>query len=105
MKHGPLALIDKDFCSVVIMPNDSVFKKSLVNSHEIKARNGKVLAITNKKMAVDLADDVIFVPETIEYLSPLLTTIPLQLFSYYMALKLGRNPDKPRNLAKTVTVN
>jgi len=105
MKHGPLALIDKDFCSVVIIPDDSVFKKSLVNIHEIKARNGKVLAITNKKMDVNLADDIIFVPRTIDYLSPLLTTIPLQLFSYYMALKLKRNPDKPRNLAKTVTVS
>jgi len=105
MKHGPLALIDKDFCSVVIMPNDSVFKKSLVSIHEIKARNGKVLAITNKKMDVNLADDIIFVPETIEYLSPLLTTIPLQLFSYYMALNFKCNPDKPRNLAKTVTVS
>jgi len=105
MKHGPLALIDKNFCSVIIMPNDSVFKKSIVNTHEIKARNGKIIAVTNEKMNIKIIDDVIYVPKTFEYLSPLLTTIPLQLFSYYMALNLKCNPDKPRNLAKTVTVS
>jgi glucosamine--fructose-6-phosphate aminotransferase (isomerizing) len=106
MKHGPLALIDENFVSVVIIPDDSLFSESLVSIREIKARGGKVLAITNTGMAKNLcglADDVVEVPKTLEYLSPILTIIPLQLFAYYMAVKLGYNPDKPRNLAKTVT--
>ena len=105
MKHGPLALVDSNFCSIVIIPDDSVFKKGLVNIHEIKGRNGAILAITNKGKKIPLADDVIYVPKTIDYLSPILTTIPTQLFAYYMALELKCNPDKPRNLAKTVTVS
>ncbi len=104
MKHGPLALIDEDFCSVVIIPKDFVFKHSLANVREIKARKGPVIAITDAD-DLEIADDVIKVPTTIEYLSPLITTIPLQLFAYFTALELGLNPDKPRNLAKTVTVN
>lgn len=105
MKHGPLALVDEDFCSVVIAPKDSVFKKSLVNIQEIKARKGRVLAIGNTSSDIEIADDNIFIPETLDYLSPILSIIPLQLFSYYMALEFGKNPDKPRNLAKTVTVS
>jgi len=105
MKHGPLALVDPNFCSIIIIPDDSVFKKGLVNIHEIKGRNGAILAITNKGKKIPLADDIIYVPKTIDYLSPILTTIPTQLFAYYMALELKCNPDKPRNLAKTVTVN
>ena len=105
MKHGPLALIDEDFCSVVIIPKDFVFKHSLANIREIKARKGPVIAITDTRLDLGMADDIIEVPSTIEYLSPLITTIPLQLFAYFMALELGLNPDKPRNLAKTVTVN
>lgn len=105
MKHGPLALVESDFCSVVVIPKDSVYKKGLVNIQEIKSRNGAVLAVTDSGTRVPLADDIIEIPKTIEYLSPILATLPLQLFSYYMALELNRNPDKPRNLAKTVTVN
>ncbi len=105
MKHGPLALVDEKFCSVVIAPNDAVFKKSLVNIHEIKSRNGQVLAIANRSADIEIADDILYIPETIDFLSPILSVIPLQLFSYFMALELGKNPDKPRNLAKTVTVN
>jgi len=105
MKHGPLALIEPDFCSVVIIPDDPIFKKGIVNIHEIKGRNGTVLAITDKKKGISPADDTINIPTTIDYLSPILTTIPTQLFAYYMALEFGCNPDKPRNLAKTVTVN
>jgi len=105
MKHGPLALIDENFCSIVIAPNDSVLNKSLVNIQEIKARQGRVLAIGNNKKGTVGADDFITIPETIDYLSPILSAIPLQLFAYYMALELGKNPDKPRNLAKTVTVS
>ncbi len=105
MKHGPLALVDEDFCSVVIAPKDSVHNKSLVNIQEIKARKGKVLVVGNESADIEIADDNIFIPETLDYLSPILSIIPLQLFSYYMALELGKNPDKPRNLAKTVTVS
>lgn len=106
MKHGPLALIEKGFCSVVIAPDNPVFNKSLVNIQEIKARNGAVLAVTNKTTKLDgIVDDCIFVPSTLDFLSPILSIIPLQLFSYYMSLEYGENPDKPRNLAKTVTVS
>lgn len=104
MKHGPLALIDPEFCSVVIAPNDSVLPLSRVNIDEIKSRHGPVIVITTKGCSLPEADDVIYVPETLECLTPLLTTVPLQLFSYYMARQLNRNPDKPRNLAKSVTV-
>jgi len=104
MKHGPLSLVDKNFCSIVIALDDSVFKKSLVNIQEIKAREGTVLAIVNEDKDLQMADDRIYIPKTLDYLSPILSVIPLQLFSYYMAVELGKNPDKPRNLAKTVTV-
>ena len=107
MKHGPLALIDPSFCSVVIIPNDSVHSKGVVNVREIKGRNGVVIAVVAEGNNFELADDIIEIPEIkprYEYLYPIIATIPLQLFSYYMALELNRNPDKPRNLAKTVTV-
>ncbi len=107
MKHGPLALIDPSFCSVVIIPDDSVHSKGVVNVREIKGRDGVVIAIVAEGNNFELADDVIKIPEInprYEYLYPIIATIPLQLFSYYMALELNRNPDKPRNLAKTVTV-
>jgi glucosamine--fructose-6-phosphate aminotransferase (isomerizing) len=103
MKHGPLALIDKDFCSVVIIPKDSVFLKSLVNVREIKGRKGPVLAITTEGTEIDLVDDIIQIPSTLEIFSPVLASVPLQMFAYYVALELGRNPDKPRNIAKTLT--
>ena len=107
MKHGPLALIDSCFCSVVIIPNDSVYSKGVVNVREIKGRNGVVIAVVTEGNRFKLADDIIEIPEIKprhEYLYPIIATIPLQLFAYYMALELGFNPDKPRNLAKTVTV-
>lgn len=106
MKHGPLAMVDEDFLCVVVIPNDSVKEKGMSNVHEIRARKGKVLAIMTAGEMVDpaFADDVIYVPYVPEYLSPILTTVPLQLFAYYMAVELGLNPDEPRNLAKSVTV-
>lgn len=106
VKHGPLALVDENFCNMVIIPRDSLYKKSLVNIFELKARLGKVIAITtaDDDDLKETVDDVIYLPQTLEYLTPLLTTIPLQLYAYYMAVLLGFNPDKPRNLAKTVTV-
>jgi glucosamine--fructose-6-phosphate aminotransferase (isomerizing) len=106
MKHGPIALIDENFPSVVIAPQDSVYEKSISNIQEIKARNGKVIAVTtegNREME-KLADDVFYVPKTLEMLTPILTVIPLHLFAYYLAKGLGRDVDRPRNLAKSVTV-
>jgi len=106
MKHGPIALIDKNFPTIAIVPKNSVYKKTLSNMQEIKARQGKIIAITTKDAdnISDLADDIIYIPESAEILSPVLATIPLQLFAYYFALGKGASIDKPRNLAKSVTV-
>ncbi len=106
MKHGPIALIDENMPIIVIATRKGHYEKIVSNIQEIKSRKGKIIAIvtegdTNVK---DLADDYIEVPETIEPLSPLLTTIPLQLLSYHIAVMLGKNVDQPRNLAKSVTV-
>lgn len=106
MKHGPLALIDENFPTMAIVPNDSVRDKMLSNLKEIQARQGRVIAIAtegDEEMA-ELVDDVIYVPATIEMLSPILAVVPLQLFAYHVAVTLGRDVDKPRNLAKSVTV-
>jgi glucosamine--fructose-6-phosphate aminotransferase (isomerizing) len=106
MKHGPIALIDSDFPTFAIVPNDSVYEKSVSNIEEIKARNGKIVALTNAdcKEVKRIANDVIEIPETIEMLTPLLAVAPLQLFAYYVAIEKGLDVDKPRNLAKSVTV-
>jgi glutamine---fructose-6-phosphate transaminase (isomerizing) len=106
MKHGPIALIDENFPSIVLAINDSVYEKTLSNIEEIKARGGPVLAIATEgdKRIKKLADDIIYVPETLECTAPFLSTIPLQLFAYHVADILGLDVDKPRNLAKSVTV-
>jgi len=106
MKHGPIALIDENFPTIAICPQDSVYEKMISNIEEIKARKGKVIALTtegNKKIK-DLVDDVIYIPKTLEMLTPILGVIPLQLFAYYMGVLRGCDVDKPRNLAKSVTV-
>jgi glucosamine--fructose-6-phosphate aminotransferase (isomerizing) len=106
MKHGPLALIDPAFPSLVIAPKDSMYDKTVSNIEEIRARSGRVIALTtdgNEDIA-NIADDVLFVPMAHEALLPVLTTIPLQLFAYYVAKERGCPIDKPRNLAKSVTV-
>ncbi|OGG45400.1 glutamine--fructose-6-phosphate aminotransferase [Candidatus Kaiserbacteria bacterium RIFCSPHIGHO2_01_FULL_50_13] len=106
MKHGPIAMIDKKFPTVAVVPSDSVYEKNLSNIHELKARGGPVIAIAtegNTEIA-KIADDCVYVPKTIEILSPILSVVPLQLFAYYMAHQKGLNPDRPRNLAKSVTV-
>jgi glucosamine--fructose-6-phosphate aminotransferase (isomerizing) len=106
MKHGPIAMIDENFPSVIIAPKDSVYEKMLSNIEEIKARKGKVLAITtegNEEIA-RLVDDYFYIPKTLEMLTPILSVIPLQLFAYYMTVLKELDPDKPRNLAKSVTV-
>jgi len=106
LKHGPIAMISKDFPSVFIAPQDSVYEKNLSNMEEIKARGGRVIAIASEgdEEIKKIADDVIYIPKTLEMLTPILSVIPLQLFAYYMAVLNGRDVDKPRNLAKSVTV-
>ncbi|PQJ73786.1 glutamine--fructose-6-phosphate transaminase (isomerizing) [Polaribacter gangjinensis] len=106
MKHGPIALIDENMPVIVIAINKGHYEKTVSNIQEIKSRKGKIIAIVTKGDVVvkEMADHVIEVPETLEWLTPLLTTIPLQLLSYHMAVLLGKNVDQPRNLAKSVTV-
>ena len=106
MKHGPIALIDENMPIIVVAINKGHYDKTVSNIQEIKARKGKIIAIVTKGDVTvkALADHVIEVPETLESLSPLLTTIPLQLFSYHTAVLLDKNVDQPRNLAKSVTV-
>ena len=106
MKHGPIALIDENMPVVVIAPRDSVYKKVLSNIEEVKARGGRVIAITTDGNGdlIGLADHIITVPHTRELLQPVLTVIPLQLLAYHIAVLRGCNVDQPRNLAKSVTV-
>jgi len=106
MKHGPIAMIDRNFPSIFIAPQDSVYEKMLSNMEEVKARGGPVLAVATKgdKKIKTLADDVIYIPKTLEMLTPLLSIVPLQLFAYYFGTARGYDVDKPRNLAKSVTV-
>ncbi len=106
MKHGPIALIDKNFPTVAVCPSDSVYEKTISNIEEIKARSGKIIAIASQgdRAIKELVNDVIYIPKTLEPLNPILTLVPLQLFAYYMGVLRGCDPDKPRNLAKSVTV-
>jgi len=106
LKHGVIALISPELPSVFIAPDDSVLEKNISNIEEVKARQGPVIAITTEgcTQLEKVADDVIYIPACPDYLSPLLTVVPLQLLSYHFAVKLGCDVDKPRNLAKSVTV-
>ncbi len=106
MKHGPIALIDEEMPIVVIAPKYGIYEKILSNVQEVKARKGRIIAIVTEgdDKIKNLADYVIEIPEVIDSLSPLLTIIPLQLLSYYIAVAKGRDVDQPRNLAKSVTV-
>ena len=106
MKHGPIALVDQNTPSVVIIPHGFVYDKVMANLEEIKARGGPVIAIVCKgdTRVADIADDVIEVPYVEDFLQPIVTVIPLQLLSYHIALMRGCDVDKPRNLAKSVTV-
>src|SRR3989338_642087 len=106
MKHGPLAMIDENFPTMALAPSDSVYEKVFSAIQQIKARKGPIIAVAtegNKEIA-KVADDVLYIPETIEMLTPTLSVIPLQLFAYYFARNKGFNVDRPRNLAKSVTV-
>jgi len=106
MKHGPIALIDENMPVVFVAPHDSVFDKIVSNIQEVKARGGKVIAITsqNEPVLEKLIDFEIRIPQTEDMLYPILSVIPLQLLAYYVAVKRGLNVDQPRNLAKSVTV-
>ncbi|MBQ6792511.1 MAG: SIS domain-containing protein, partial [Butyricimonas sp.] len=106
MKHGPIALIDENMPVFAIATNDNYYDKIVSNIKEIQSRKGHVIALVNDNDAQvkKLAEHVIEIPETLEYLSPLLNVIPLQLISYHIAVMRGCNVDMPRNLAKSVTV-
>ncbi len=106
MKHGPIALIDEQMPVIVIATNNGHYEKVVSNIQEIKSRNGRIIAVVTEgdQQVRELADHVVEVPDTIESLSPLLTTIPLQLLSYHIAVMRNCNVDQPRNLAKSVTV-
>ncbi len=106
MKHGPIALIDEQMPVVVIAVNSNHYEKVVSNIEEIKARKGKIIAVVTEgdTQVKELADYIMEVPKTPESLSPLVTTIPLQLLSYHIAVMLNKNVDQPRNLAKSVTV-
>ena len=106
MKHGPIALIDENMPVVVLAPQDSVYSKILSNIEEVKAREGRIIAVVNEETP-DLAgrvDETILIPRTLPALLPVLATIPLQLLAYHMAVMRGCDVDQPRNLAKSVTV-
>ena len=106
MKHGPIALVDENTPSVFVVPRGQMYPKILSNLEEVKARRGPIIAIANEgdDRIVEMADDVIHVPAVEEYLQPLVCSIPLQLLAYHIAVLRGCNVDRPRNLAKSVTV-
>jgi glutamine---fructose-6-phosphate transaminase (isomerizing) len=106
MKHGPIALVDENLPVVFVATKDSYYEKIVSNVQEIKARKGKVIAVATEgdNVIPGMADDVMYVPEADEVLAPLLSVIPLQLLSYYIGIAKGLDVDKPRNLAKSVTV-
>ncbi len=106
MKHGPIAMIDENFPSIFIAPRDSVYEKNISNIEEIKSRSGKIITIATEgdEEIKRVSDQVIYIPKTLEMLTPILAVIPLQLFAYHMAILNNCDVDKPRNLAKSVTV-
>ena len=106
MKHGPIALISPQFPTFAIAPKDSVYEKTISSIEEIRARGGPTIALTTEGNTEleRIVDDVLYIPKTLEMLTPILAVIPLQLFAYYIAVERGCDVDKPRNLAKSVTV-
>ena len=106
MKHGPIALIDREMPVVVLATKDEVYDKVVSNIEEVKAREGRLIALVSQsdQALPQKVDDVIFIPETLSSLTPILLTLPLQLLAYYMADFKGLDVDQPRNLAKSVTV-
>jgi glucosamine--fructose-6-phosphate aminotransferase (isomerizing) len=106
MKHGPIALVDEHTPSVFLIPQGAVYDKVMSNLEEIKARGGPVIAVVceGDTRVADLADDIIEVPSVEDFVQPIVTIIPLQLLAYHIAVLRGCDVDKPRNLAKSVTV-
>ena len=106
MKHGPIALVDKNMPNVFIVPKDHTYDKIISNIEEIKSRKGKIIIITDSKEKIlrDLADDIVVLPKTNQYIFVVLATIALQLFAFFIAVGKGCDVDQPRNLAKSVTV-
>jgi glucosamine--fructose-6-phosphate aminotransferase (isomerizing) len=106
MKHGPIALIDDHMPVVVLAPKDSVYKKVVSNVEEVRARGGRVIAVLTEgdTELADKVDHIIPIPETIDMLTPILASVPLQLLAYHLAVMRGCHVDQPRNLAKSVTV-
>ena len=106
MKHGPIALVDENMPVVFVAPKDSTYEKIVSNMQEIKARKGKIIAIVNEKdqKISELTDEIIIVPKVKEEIAPIINSIPLQLLAYHIADLKGLDVDKPRNLAKSVTV-
>lgn len=106
MKHGPIALIDAEMPSVIIAPSDHLYEKIVSNVQQVKARGGSIIAIVTEgdETISKIADHVLEVPEVPEFLTPIITSVPLQLLSYYIAINKGKDVDMPRNLAKSVTV-
>jgi glucosamine--fructose-6-phosphate aminotransferase (isomerizing) len=106
MKHGPIALIEPDVPTVVLASQNEIRDKMMGNTHEIKARGGRIIIVAREgdEEIADLAEDVLFVPKTLDPLTPILSVIPLQMFAYSIAVARGCDVDKPRNLAKSVTV-
>ena len=106
MKHGPIALIDENMPVIFIATHDAIYDKVISNIEEVRARKGRVIAIANEgdEIIGRFADHVIYIPETLQALTPLLSVIPLQLFAYHIAVLRGCDVDQPRNLAKSVTV-
>jgi glucosamine--fructose-6-phosphate aminotransferase (isomerizing) len=106
MKHGPIALIDRDMPVVVLAPQNDVYDKVISNIEEVKAREGKVIALASPsdQAIKKKVEDIIVIPETLPSLTPILLTLPLQLLAYFMADFKGTDVDQPRNLAKSVTV-
>jgi glucosamine--fructose-6-phosphate aminotransferase (isomerizing) len=106
MKHGPIALIDHEMPVVFIAPKDDIYNKIISNMEEVRARKGKIIVIAteNDKDIAKFADHVIYIPDAHKVVLPVLSVIPLQLLSYYVAIDRGCDVDQPRNLAKSVTV-
>jgi glucosamine--fructose-6-phosphate aminotransferase (isomerizing) len=106
MKHGPIAMIDTGMPVVVIAPQDHTYEKVLSNIEEVRSRGGRLIVVATEgdSAMAKLADEVLYVPATLPILAPLVTTIPLQLLAYHTAIMRGHDVDKPRNLAKCVTV-
>nr|WP_306429871.1 SIS domain-containing protein [Sphingobacterium sp. E70] len=106
MKHGPIALVDENLPVVFVATKDAYHEKIVSNIQEIKARKGKIISVVTRGDAVSegLSDDFMEIPEADEIIAPLISVVPLQLLSYYIGVELGLDVDKPRNLAKSVTV-